>query len=37
MLVALAALAFLIVIHKLEYFLSARIIGTQIQALRGSC
>lgn len=30
--VALAALAFLIVIHKLEYFLSARIIGTQIQA-----
>jgi len=30
--VALAALTFLIVIHKLEYFLSARIIGTQIQA-----
>jgi predicted PurR-regulated permease PerM len=30
--VALAALAFLIVIHKFEYFLSARIIGTQIQA-----
>jgi predicted PurR-regulated permease PerM len=30
--VAVAALAFLIVIHKLEYFLSARIIGTQIQA-----
>jgi predicted PurR-regulated permease PerM len=32
MLVALTALAFLIVIHKLEYFLSARIIGRQIQA-----
>jgi predicted PurR-regulated permease PerM len=30
--VALAALAFLIAVHKLEYFLSARIIGTQIQA-----
>jgi predicted PurR-regulated permease PerM len=30
--VAVAALAFLVVIHKLEYFLSARIIGTQIQA-----
>jgi len=30
--VALAALTFLIVIHKLEYFLSARIIGTQIRA-----
>lgn len=30
--VALAALAFLIVIHKLEYFLNARIIGTQIRA-----
>jgi predicted PurR-regulated permease PerM len=30
--VAVAALAFLIVIHKFEYFLSARIIGTQIQA-----
>jgi predicted PurR-regulated permease PerM len=30
--VAVAALAFLIVIHKLEYFLSARIVGTQIQA-----
>ena len=30
--VAVAALAFLIVVHKLEYFLSARIIGTQIQA-----
>jgi len=32
MTVALAALGFLIIIHKLEYFLSARIIGTQIQA-----
>ncbi|MDB6157704.1 MAG: putative rane protein [Gammaproteobacteria bacterium] len=30
--VALAAVTFLIIIHKLEYFLSARIIGTQIQA-----
>jgi predicted PurR-regulated permease PerM len=30
--VALGSLAFLIVIHKLEYFLNARIIGTQIQA-----
>jgi predicted PurR-regulated permease PerM len=32
MLVALAALAFLIVIHKLEYFLSARLLGARIQA-----
>ena len=30
--VAVAALAFLIVIHKLEYFLNARIIGTQIRS-----
>jgi predicted PurR-regulated permease PerM len=30
--VAIAALGFLIVIHKLEYFLNARIIGTQICA-----
>ena len=30
--VALAALAFLITIHKLEYFLNAKIIGTQINA-----
>jgi predicted PurR-regulated permease PerM len=30
--VAVAALAFLIAIHKLEYFLNARIVGTQIQA-----
>jgi len=30
--VAVAALAFLVAVHKLEYFLSARIIGTQIQA-----
>jgi len=29
---ALASLAFLVVIHKLEYFLNARIIGTQIRA-----
>ena len=30
--VALASLIFLIVLHKLEYFLNAQIIGTQIQA-----
>jgi predicted PurR-regulated permease PerM len=30
--VAVAALGFLVVIHKLEYFLNARIIGTQIRA-----
>jgi predicted PurR-regulated permease PerM len=30
--VASASLAFLIVIHKLEYFLNARIIGSRIQA-----
>jgi predicted PurR-regulated permease PerM len=30
--VAVAALAYLVVIHKLEYFLNARIIGTQIRA-----
>ncbi len=30
--VAIAALVFLIVIHKLEYILNARIVGTQIQA-----
>ena len=30
--VALASLAFLIVIHKLEYFLNARIVGSQIRA-----
>ncbi|MDD5249576.1 MAG: AI-2E family transporter [Rhodocyclaceae bacterium] len=30
--VALASLAFLIVIHKLEYFLNARIVGSQIAA-----
>jgi predicted PurR-regulated permease PerM len=29
---AIASLAFLIVIHKLEYFLNARIVGTQIRA-----
>lgn len=31
-LVALASLAFLVVIHKLEYFLNARIVGAQIRA-----
>ena len=30
--VALSSLAFLIVIHKLEYFLNARIVGTQIRS-----
>lgn len=30
--VALGSLVFLIVLHKLEYFLNAKIIGTQIQA-----
>jgi predicted PurR-regulated permease PerM len=30
--VALAALVFLVVIHKLEYFLNARIVGSQISA-----
>jgi predicted PurR-regulated permease PerM len=30
--IALASLAFLVLIHKLEYFLNARIIGTQIRA-----
>jgi len=30
--VALGSLAFLIVIHKLEYFVNARIVGTQIRA-----
>jgi predicted PurR-regulated permease PerM len=32
MTMALASLAFLVVIHKLEYFLNAKIIGSQIQA-----
>jgi predicted PurR-regulated permease PerM len=30
--VAVAALAYLIVIHKLEYFLNARIVGERIRA-----
>jgi predicted PurR-regulated permease PerM len=30
--VALGSLAFLVIIHKLEYFLNARIVGTQIRA-----
>jgi predicted PurR-regulated permease PerM len=30
--VGIAALAFLILIHKFEYFLNARIVGTQIRA-----
>jgi len=32
LMVAVAALAYLILIHKLEYFLNARIIGSQIRA-----
>ncbi len=35
--VAVAALGYLIVIHKLEYLLNARIIGTQIRARAWSC
>jgi predicted PurR-regulated permease PerM len=31
--VAIAALVFLIVIHKLEYFLNARVLGARIQAM----
>lgn len=31
-LAALGSLAFLVVVHKLEYFLNARIVGTQIRA-----
>jgi predicted PurR-regulated permease PerM len=30
--VALGSLAYLIAIHKLEYFLNARLVGSQIQA-----
>jgi predicted PurR-regulated permease PerM len=30
--VALGSLAFLVLIHKLEYFVNARIVGTQIRA-----
>jgi predicted PurR-regulated permease PerM len=30
--VGIAALAFLVLVHKLEYFLNARIVGTQIRA-----
>jgi len=30
--VAIAALAFLVIVHKLEYFINARIVGTQINA-----
>jgi predicted PurR-regulated permease PerM len=30
--IALACLVFLVVIHKLEYFVNARIVGAQIQA-----
>jgi predicted PurR-regulated permease PerM len=30
--VAAGALAFLVVIHKLEYFVNARIVGSEIQA-----
>jgi predicted PurR-regulated permease PerM len=30
--VAIGSLAFLVIIHKLEYFLNARIVGSQIRA-----
>lgn len=30
--VAVGSLAFLVIIHKLEYFINARIVGTQIEA-----
>jgi predicted PurR-regulated permease PerM len=30
--VAIASLVFLVVVHKLEYFLNARIVGSQIRA-----
>jgi predicted PurR-regulated permease PerM len=30
--VAIASLAFLVVIHKLEYFLNAKIVGARIRA-----
>jgi predicted PurR-regulated permease PerM len=30
--VAIASLVFLVVIHKLEYFLNAHLVGTQVQA-----
>jgi predicted PurR-regulated permease PerM len=33
----ISSLTFLIVIHKLEYFLNARIVGAQIRARPGSC
>jgi predicted PurR-regulated permease PerM len=32
LLVAASSLAFLVIIHKLEYFLNAHIVGTQIEA-----
>lgn len=32
LLVAIASLAYLVIIHKFEYFLNARIVGTQIRA-----
>lgn len=32
LLTAIGSLVFLVVIHKLEYFLNARIVGTQIRA-----
>ena len=30
--IALSSLTFLVVVHKLEYFLNARIVGSQIRA-----
>jgi len=35
--VAISSLSFLVVIHKLEYFLNARIVGAQIKNLNRSC
>ena len=35
--VAIASLVFLVIIHKLEYFLNAHIVGTQIHARAWSC
>jgi len=34
---AVASLAYLVAIHKLEYFLNARIIGSQIRSRAWSC
>ena len=36
-LLAVGSLAFLVVIHKLEYFVNARVMGGQIQRELGNC